>query len=282
MSSKQDLKFDEIGYWSEVKLDIIRSYAAEYSKILAAQDRPRLQHIYIDAFAGAGMHLSVRTGEMVPGSPLNVLQVEPPFQEYHLIDLDQARVDNLRELTKGRTGVSVHAGDCNDVLLKEVFPRARFDQYRRALCLLDPYGLTLRWEVIAAAGKMKSIDLFLNFPVMDMNRNVLWRKPEGVDPADVERMNAYWGDDSWRATAYAGQGNLFGEDDLLKHHGNTAIVAAFRERLRHVAGFKNVVEPMPMRNSKGAVVYYLFFASQKPVAIKIVKHIFKTYEARAS
>jgi three-Cys-motif partner protein len=276
------LKFDEIGYWSEIKLDIVRSYAAEYSKILAAQTRPKLFHVYVDAFAGAGMHLSERTGEMVPGSPLNVLQVVPPFREYHLIDLDEARVEHLRKITTGREMVFVHAGDCNEVLLKKVFPRVRFDQYRRALCLLDPYGLTLRWEVIEAAGKMKSVDLFLNFPVMDMNRNVLWLKPEGVDPANVERMNAYWGDDSWRKIAYAEQPTLFGEADLVKHGGNQAIVDAFRQRLRRVAGFKNVIEPMPMTNSKEAVVYYLFFASQKDVANRIVKHIFKKYGARVA
>ncbi len=27
------MKYDEIGYWSEVKLDIVREYAAAYSKI---------------------------------------------------------------------------------------------------------------------------------------------------------------------------------------------------------------------------------------------------------
>lgn len=35
-----------------------------------------------------------------------------------------------------------------------------------------------------------------------------------------------------------------------------------------------------MRNSKGATVYYLFFASQKPVAGQIVDDIFKKYGQR--
>ena len=35
-----------------------------------------------------------------------------------------------------------------------------------------------------------------------------------------------------------------------------------------------------MRNTCGAVVYYLFFASQKPVAQKIVTSIFKKYRDR--
>ena len=74
------LRSDEVGYWAEVKLDIVRDYAKEYSKILAAQKGLR-GHVYIDAFAGAGVHLSKTTGEFIPGSPLNALLVQPPFQE---------------------------------------------------------------------------------------------------------------------------------------------------------------------------------------------------------
>ena len=37
--------FDEINYWSEIKLDIIKEYAAAYSKILNAQKS--LYHIYL-------------------------------------------------------------------------------------------------------------------------------------------------------------------------------------------------------------------------------------------
>jgi hypothetical protein len=31
------LKYDFIGYWSEIKLDIIREYATAYSKIVSAE-----------------------------------------------------------------------------------------------------------------------------------------------------------------------------------------------------------------------------------------------------
>ena len=47
--------------------------------------------------------------------------------------------------------------------------------------------------------------------------------------------------------------------------------------LKKVAGFQHVPEPIPMRNTKGAIVYYLFFASPKPVAAKIVTDIFEKY-----
>src|SRR5436305_1091205 len=86
--------FEEIGYWSEVKLDIIREYAQAYSRILTAQRR--FHHVYIDAFAGAGVHVSRTTGEEVAGSPLNAVNIDPPFREYHLIDLNGDKVGYLR------------------------------------------------------------------------------------------------------------------------------------------------------------------------------------------
>jgi len=204
------VKFDEIGYWSEIKLDIVKDYASAYSRILAAQTKPSLDHVCIDAFAGAGVHISKTTREYISGSPINALLVQPPFREYHLIDIDRQKVELLRERVKNRRDVHIHEGDCNRILLEKVFPNVRYENYRRGLCLLDPYGLQLDWKVIDTAGKMRSIDMFLNFPVADINRNVLWRHPEGVDPADLRRMNEFWGDDSWRQIAYTTKRDLFG------------------------------------------------------------------------
>lgn len=274
------LKLDEVGYWSEIKLDIIRDYAAAYSRILTGQTRLRLHHVYIDAFAGAGVHLSKATGEEVAGSPLIAAQTHPPFREYHFIDLDGHKAGNLRKLFAGRSEIHVHQGDCNDVMLREVLPNIRYENYRRGLCLLDPYGLHLNWEVIREAGRLRSIDMFLNFPIADMNRNVFWRNPEGVAESDVQRMSAFWGDDSWRKAAYKTVPTLF--EPVDEKQANKAIADAFRARLRDVAGFRNVPEPIPMRNTKGAVVYYLFFASQKAVAAEIIKDIFVKYRDRGA
>jgi len=268
------MKYDEINYWSEIKLDIVRKYASAYSRILSAQKNPSLHHIYIDAFSGAGKHISKKTGEFIPGSPLNALLINPPFKEYHLIDLISEKVNSLRSMAKEYQNVSVYEGDCNKLLLEDVFPRAKYEDYRRALCLLDPYGLHLNWEVILKAGQMKSIEIFLNFPVADMNRNVLWRNPEKVDPGQAARMTAFWGDDFWRDVAYDKNYNLFGWEEKT---GNEEIAMAFNDRLKKVAGFNYVPNPIPMRNQKGAIVYYLFFASQKPVASDIVTSIFNKY-----
>jgi three-Cys-motif partner protein len=272
--------FDEIGYWSEVKLDIVREYAQAYTTILSKKG---LGFVYIDGFAGSGVHLAKSSGEFVAGSPLNALKIDPPFQEYFLVDLDGSKVEQLRGLAEVRDRKHVHviAGDCNQVLLRDIFPQVRYEDFRRALCVLDPYGLHLNWEVIEQAGKLRTVDIFLNFPIMDMNRNALWRNPQAASPEGQARMTAFWGDESWRTAAYRKQPTLFGTEDDVKLE-NRHIVEAFRDRLKSVAGFKYVPDPVPMRNSANADVYYLFFASQQPVAAQIVEGIAKKYRTRGA
>jgi three-Cys-motif partner protein len=175
-------------------------------------------HLYIDGFAGPGSHVSRTTGNPVSGSPLNALQTAPPFSEYHFIDADPARAEERRRLAGTRQKVYVYTGDCNEILLNRVFPQARYEDRRRALCLLDPYNIDLSWEVIATAGRMKSVEIFVNFMVMDMNMNVLLRNPEKADPVQLARMNRFWGDDSWRQVAYqeSPQRELFGDAQTIK------------------------------------------------------------------
>lgn len=270
--------FDEIGYWSEIKLDILRKYAHAYTTILSKNG---FTTAYIDGFAGGGVHRSKGTGDLVPGSPLHALRVTPAFDKLFLVDLDGDKVDQLRNFPEVRDRRDVHVicGDCNDLLLNKVLPWVIWERRRRALCVLDPYGLHLDWEIICKAGTLKTVDLFLNFPICDMNRNALWREPDRVSKAQQARMTAFWGDESWRSAAYGTQLSLLGDDDPVKL-GNAEVVEAFRNRLKKVAGFSHVPEPIPMRNTSNAVVYYLFFASQKAVAANIITDIFDTYRHR--
>lgn len=276
LKAGRPVKLDEVGVWSELKLEIFRKYATAYSTILTAKN---LHHVYIDGFAGAGQLIRKATKELIPGSPLNALQVQPPFREVHLVDLDQQRVAELRRHTDGMKHAHVHSGDANHILLNEILPTIRYEDYRRALCTLDPYGLHLDWTVIAAAGAMKTVEIFLNFPILDMHRNVLFWRPEEASPLHLARMNAFWGDGSWRDAIYSGTGNLFNEPEK---QSNEVIVEAFRQRLQKVAGFKRVPQPVPMRNSKGAVLYYLFFAAQLDTAEHIVLDIFERYRQRGA
>jgi len=171
------IEIDEIGYWSEIKLEILEKYAKPYNQILL---KNQLHPSYIDGFAGAGHHKAKGSPRVIEGSPTRALGVDPPFERFFFVDSDADRVDRLKRIAGNRPNVSIYHGDCNDVLVDEIFPKISYARRERALCILDPYGLQLNWETILAAGVSKSIEIFLNFPVMDMNRNVLWHKSKRV------------------------------------------------------------------------------------------------------
>jgi len=174
--------------------------------------------------------------------------------------------------------VMIYEGDCNRILLDEVFPQCEFKKFRRALCVLDPYDLAPDWGVFETAGKMRSIEIMHSFMIVDANRNVLWRHPENVSASQIERMNKLWGDNSWREFAYVRKPSLFG--DVEEKTTNWDIIHAFSERLKVKAGFKFVAEPIPMRNSTGSDLYYIIFATNNKTGYKIASHIMKKYSRR--
>lgn len=148
-----------------------------------------------------------------------------------------------------------------------ILPQLTDKDYWRAVCFLDPYGLHLNWEVIEMAGKMKTTEIFLNFPIADMNRNVLRKDQTKTRPDQASRMTAFWGDESWRDAAFSTEGMLF--EGFTTKTSNDQLAEAFRERLQKVAGFKFVPPPAAMVNSTGATVHYLFFATQNETGERI-------------
>src|SRR5690554_1709484 len=120
MPRAKRLKFDEIGRWSEVKLAIIKEYAQAYSKIISGWTNPSFEHIYVDAFSGAGAHIAKATGKKVKGSPLTALEILPPFKEYHFIDLNENKIDYLKNIVGERTDVNYYLGDCNEILADKI------------------------------------------------------------------------------------------------------------------------------------------------------------------
>jgi hypothetical protein len=74
--------FDEIGYWSELKLEIVEKYGAAYTS----------------AFRNA---TKKRTKQQIEGSPARALKVSPPFDGFYCIDMDADKTAHLQKLCKG-------------------------------------------------------------------------------------------------------------------------------------------------------------------------------------
>jgi three-Cys-motif partner protein len=140
---------------------------------------------------------------------------------------------------------------------------------------LDPYGLAVDWKVVHAIGQMGSVEIFNTYMLMHANRNVLWRNPEKLPQERLRKMDFVWGDRTWTDQLYDQTEDLFGP--RAEKLPNAAVAEAFRTRLQKVAGFKYVPAPIPMKNTRGATVYYLLFASPNKTGAAIVEDIFNKY-----
>jgi three-Cys-motif partner protein len=67
-----------------------------------------LEKYYIDAFTGAGVHLSKETGQQIEGSPARALRVRPPFDRFYFIDMNPEKTAYLKTLCEGSEGCRYH------------------------------------------------------------------------------------------------------------------------------------------------------------------------------
>ncbi|HEX5315483.1 MAG TPA: three-Cys-motif partner protein TcmP, partial [Candidatus Kapabacteria bacterium] len=116
-----DLKFDEVGYWSELKLQIVEEYGSAYTRAFSGVGRG-LKRYYIDAYSGPGVHISKRTKDKIEGSPSRALKIVPKFDHFYFIDIREDKTDHLETLCGGRTDVSIFTEDSNQLLVQKILP----------------------------------------------------------------------------------------------------------------------------------------------------------------
>ncbi len=266
--------------WSRDKLDLLGKYLQAYTRIMHRQ--PWLKRSsFIDAFAGAGQYFDPEVDEYVDGSPLVALDCEPPFDEFWFIDLSSARIAELHNHadTRGRSDIHFHTGDANRFLTRDVARTITYDSYRRGFVFVDPYGLQVDWATIEVLAATKALDLFINFPVMGVNR--LLPRDEAPDPTSSERLKLLFKDTEWVESLYLHVADLFGD------------VRAMRDRLdaqrladRYIADVRSLFpytsRPVIMRNSVNAPLYALFLASHNANAARITDSIFDKYTREAA
>jgi len=275
-----ELKLDEFKAWTATKQRVLREYLKQYSTILTRQHG--LEHVYVDAFAGAGLLRTAVTGELVEGTPLIALGIAPPFAEYHFIEDNQARAQRLRQLCTRYPQAQVHVGDCNEILVDRILPRCKYSDRRRAFWLLDAYGMHYGWRVIEAAGRERSIELFLNWSIMDINRNIALTDTSKLSPEAKARMRDVWGDDNWTGQFYAKQLSLLaGHPDRDQKRSYRTFIEAYCKRLKEVAGFAFVPKPVLIVGGRNQPLYYLVFASNNETGARIAGHLLRREERRA-
>ncbi|MBI1902455.1 MAG: three-Cys-motif partner protein TcmP [Planctomycetia bacterium] len=295
-----------VGPWAKEKLDHLAKYLAAYSKIMQSQVEKKrwcAGYFYIDAFAGPGKHQVRRSNrassgqdlrqalldvaqfthedaeqaQFIHGSPAVALEVRPPFSQYIFVERSAKRVAALEKL-KQRYGdsrhITIRQQECSTFLTKRVVNNPAIDWRKyRAFVFLDPFGLQVPWDTIAALAATRAIDILLNFPVGMGIQRLLPREPIKLAAAERQMLDAYFGSTAWYDVVYKPVKTLFGEseDEKIEASGER-LLRWYQSRLRDAFGY--VSRAVLIRNTHGGHLYYLMLASHKQVAIEIANHIF--------
>jgi three-Cys-motif partner protein len=278
--------------WTQDKLERVRKYLVAFSKIMRYRS---FIYKYIDVFAGTGYHELKAEGNdgvglfpeedmsavatFLEGSARIALQVEPRFNKYIFIEKNHKKtleLEKLREeFPEKATDIIIVEADANDYLQKLCLGRSW--KNRRAVLFLDPFGMQLARETIAAIAKTKAIDTWVLFPVGAVNRLLI--RDANIPPSWRQRLDTMFGESAWFDTFFPEEkSSLFGGDLIVRRKiaDMDLIGKYFNQRLASV--FARVAQnPYTLRNTQGAPLFLLCFAAANPnaadTAIKIAEHI---------
>jgi three-Cys-motif partner protein len=271
-------QIDEIGSWSESKLELLRKYLEAYTSIMRGQTWCRNGYHYIDAFAGTGKPKAKDEERYIDGSPRVALKIHYPFHSYTFIEIKDWRIHMLENLKKEFSdhNIRIKKGDCNTIIINEIVKEIRYENFNRGIIFLDPFGMNIEWDTIQYIADTKALEIFLNLPLMAINRSVLLKNAYRLTNTQTERMNHFWGTSDWRKEVYEKIPTLFGPEIKKIPQAGKKLGKLFKARLNEV--FPEVSEPVVMNNSKHVPLYCLFFAGHKSAGKKIAQDIFKHYE----
>jgi three-Cys-motif partner protein len=200
--------------------------------------------------------------EMTKGSVRVALEIEPPFDRYIFVEKRQSRSSALVEIRSEYSNreIEVLNEDAN-VAVQRICRETNWRAHR-AVLFLDPYGMQVSWETLEAVAATKAIDVWMLYPTgMGLNR-LLTR--DGEIPLEWQQaLDRSLGCSEWREAFYEVRqtSDLFGASRtaLVKDAGTEKFEAFLLDRLRTI--FAGVARhSLPLRNSRGQVMYLLCFA----------------------
>jgi three-Cys-motif partner protein len=251
------------GGWTQRKLEVLKKYLQAYTRVFKRSERGGFYTIsYVDAFAGTGTlrrpalgglakyfpELQNEETEFRKGSVRRALEIEPHFDKYVFIEKDpkkcaelEAALDEYLDLRN----VRVLNEDANDALLD--WCRNLNARQERAVVFLDPFGASVKWDVIRALGQTSAVDLW-----------VLLTSIFGTDE---------WEGSFYTTTAFKSILDSRRIESVRRSANHRNIIDFFVTRLKRE--FVDVSRPFPLHNSKGSLLFILFFAAGNAQSAKL-------------
>lgn len=270
------------GPWTADKIEIFIKYLKAYLDIMKKNDYFEL--IYFDGFAGSGeIKTNQKYGLTLGSIALRVATFEHQhqFDIYYLVDKSQQKIKRLEEKIKNdaigtQRNIYCVAEDANTKINSLTTYMRQASAKRKALMLIDPYGLQINWESMEAC-KGLGIDMWVLVPT-GVGVNRLLVKNGNIDEVWLERLSLFLGmtQEEIKAFFYTKKQShtLFGtEEQVLKEADAVHKIAElYRDRLKNI--WQYISEPFPMKvpNTQN-ILYHFIFATNNKSGLKIANDI---------
>lgn len=227
-------------------------YLSRYFQIFTVSMRRKWNLTFIDLFAGPGRCLIEATGKEEDGSALQSLQHD--FDKYVFVEENPGCLEALKaRCKKSPKFARIHFfnGDCN-TLLGDI--NRVLDDHDLHLIFADPTNIDIRFDTIEQLTRGRKADLLLNIQFgMDIKRNFVQYRKQG----DSSRLGLFLGSSvDW---------------DTIQEPLDA--IKLYKERIKTL-GYSTVeYKDIPIKNTKNAPMYFLFFASRSKKGIEFWRKI---------
>lgn len=286
------------GSWTEEKLEAFEKYVNAYLTIMNKyRDQFGWKLLYFDGFAGSGtrttnqgtdselmmelfreQEISLEQISVYQSAAERVVNIKQRgFDYYYFVDLDKSANDELKEKLRPYSNqgknLTFRNTDANSIT-KRMGEYLIANEKIKGLVLLDPFGMNIDWETIAAL-KGASVDLWILVPSGVIINRLLERDGS---LKHIEKLKQYFGltksEIESRFYTKKTDKTLFGEIEKVEKVKEPIkrIAELYVERLKTL--FPYVTEnPLVMTNTKGVPIFHFVFASNNKNAMKIAQQI---------
>jgi three-Cys-motif partner protein len=246
------------GYWTGLKLILIKYYLKPYLELLVGKER--MSVAYVDLFAGPGLDLIGDRRVPVLGSPIIPLLVKESrfaFSSYIFSDTDPSCITALQkrvDMIKGASeNTKILKEDANSVIKK--LPDL-LGEAEHALVFVDPEGMELSWSSVRELVGKVQCDLIINFPSAGLQRNLQYREAEskvkGFLGMGSDSIPA-GADEAWAIAYYRSKLANIGKDistEIMVRSGRSYhyhLIPAVRKTSAGSPWFRNIFMPAKER-----------------------------------
>lgn len=254
------------GPWARDKLAIISAYSRRFTTAC----KSARGGTYADAFCGPGINRVDGTDEYLWGSAMLATRCEPAFDRLLLMDLS---ADNIRAL-RARVGtdprVRLHQGDANRDFVPMLAPI--LDRPGPVFCVLDPQGIELRWNTVAALGRVRTHATRPELLILLSDRMGFMRLlPTAGEPSERTDydMTVFFGNGEWRDIHVSKQ-----RGEITPTEARERYATLYEDGLRSL-GYRSVLRcDVQRRGDSGGALYQLIFATEHEAGERIMSDIF--------